>query len=504
MNQINRLEMRGIQKNFGSVRALVNGNLLVRPGEVHALMGANGAGKSTLMNILGGVLSADSGIIVIDGCAVTIRSARDAARHGIAFVHQELTTLPTMNVAENIFIDGFPGPAYRINRKEMMERAAELLSRVECQASPADPVHALSTGNRQLVEIARTMKAKPRTIILDEPTSSLSVPERNKLFELIESLKNQGTSIVFITHFLDEIFAVCDRVTIMRDGATVSSSKVVDTSRTKVVQEMMGSVHETDRVRVPVLNPGKILLKVDGLDGGPLVNQVSFNLHRGEIVGMWGLLGSGRTEIVRTLTGLDPISKGEIRLCDEMGGEKLISPANLRYKTGLVTEDRQSEGLILPFSITQNISLPDMKRLTGAFGLLRRRKEDAAARALVDRLKIKVSSLAQSVSTLSGGNQQKVVFARWLNLNPPFYIFDEPTRGLDTGAKTEILKLIVSLAEEGAAILMISSELEELMRVADRYLTVKRGQIADALDGNASRQDLMEAVASQSELVGAT
>ncbi|MCY6383037.1 sugar ABC transporter ATP-binding protein [Hoeflea prorocentri] len=493
----NILEMSGIVKSFGGVKALTDGNLSVRQGEICALMGANGAGKSTLMNILGGVLQPDAGVIKLNGDTVSIQSAKDAMGHGIAFVHQELTTLNTMTVAENIFIDAFPGPGYRIDRAQMYERSAELLALVGCQVSPHQPTSSLSTGDRQLVEIARAMKAEPKIIILDEPTSSLSVPERQKLFELMASLKAMGASIIFISHFLEEVFTVCDRVTVMRDGHTVSTENVADTSRTKVVEQMLGSIHETDRIRQPNTHPGKVLVSVDRLDGGPLVNDISFEMHRGEILALWGLLGSGRTELVRAFTGLDPTNGGRIAYRETDGTTIPLKPFELRQRAGLVTEDRRAEGLVMPFSIAGNISLPNMKPLTGPFGLLQRRKENDMASAMVNRIGIKASSVTQPVGTLSGGNQQKVVFARWLNLLPEIYIFDEPTRGLDTGAKTEILKLIVQLAEDGAAILMISSELEELMRVADRYLIIKRGHIANTLPGSASQNDLMEAVSSR-------
>lgn len=496
MSRSDLLEMNGIVKSFGGVKALVNGNLSIRPGEIHALMGANGAGKSTLMNILGGVLRTDAGDTKIDGKTVTIHSAKDAMNHGVAFVHQELTTLNTMTVAENVFIDGFPGSPYRIDRAEMLARSAELLAKVGCQVSPDQPTSSLSTGDRQLVEIARAMKVEPKVIILDEPTSSLSAPERQKLFELMASLRDMGASIIFISHFLDEIFTVCDRVTVMRDGETVSTADINDTSRSEVVEQMLGSVHETDRIRKPNTKHGAVLVSVENLEGGPLVNNASFQLHRGKILGLWGLLGSGRTELVRALTGLDPTSAGKIVYHGENNDRTMLKPSKLRQKVGLVTEDRRAEGLVMPFSIAGNISLPNMKPLTNPFGLLRRGKENEMAEKMVDRIGIKASSVTQMVSTLSGGNQQKVVFARWLNLLPEIYIFDEPTRGLDTGAKTEILKLIVQLAEDGAAILMISSELEELMRVADQYLIVKRGHITESLPGEASQDDLLEAVSS--------
>lgn len=490
-----RLEMRGIRISFGGVKAIVDGSIAVRPGEIHALMGANGAGKSTLMNVLGGVIQSDAGEILIDGEHRPILSARDATRQGIAFVHQELTTLPSMSVAENIFVDAFPGSHWSIDLRTMKKQAATILQAVGCRADPDAPVETLSTGDRQLVEIARALKTEPKTVIFDEPTSSLSVPERERLFGLIRRLKEHGTSIIFISHFLEEVFRICDRVTVMRNGATISTGAVSETTPGRVVEQMLGSTHETDRVRPPTKSAGPIFLSVKGLNGGPLVNDIDLQVRRGEIVGLWGLLGSGRTELIRALLGLDPISSGKIQVSSGDGPLKTISATALRRLTGLVTEDRRAEGAILPFSIARNISLPDMSRVATALGLISPQKEDSAADEMIRQIGIKASSSAQVVETLSGGNQQKVVFARWLHHRPDFFVLDEPTRGLDTGAKTDILKLAVQLAEEGAAILMISSELEELMRVADRYITLNRGRIIGELAGTADRRELMEAVA---------
>lgn len=497
MTEAVRLEMKNIRKSFGGVHAILNGTLSVRAGEVHALMGANGAGKSTMMNILGGIVPQDEGSILIDGRECTIRSARDAAQLGIAFVHQELTTLPYMSVAENVFIDGFPGKPWAIDTGAMHRKTAEMLDRVGCNASPDTPVELLSTGDRQLVEIARCLKINPKTIIFDEPTSSLSMRERERLFSLIGDLRDRGTAIVFISHFLEEVFQVCDRVTVMRNGETISTREVADTSPENVVEEMLGNVHETDRIQRPSPVGALPFLSVNNLSGGPLTNDISFRLHRGEILGLWGLLGSGRTELVRALTGLDPISGGTINLHAISGEAAAIDSHLLRAKTGFVTEDRRGEGVIQPFTIGQNISLPSITDFCNRLGLLRAGKEKQTADRLIDELGILASSADQTVETLSGGNQQKVVFARWLHLLPDFYILDEPTRGLDTGAKTDILKLIVQLASDGAAILMISSELEELMRVADRYLIMNRGYITSELAGNADRQTLMDAVANR-------
>lgn len=492
-----RLRMRGIRKSFRGVPALSDGNLELGPGEVHALMGANGAGKSTMMNILGGVLGPDGGEIEVEGRVVAIRSTQEALRQGIAFVHQELTMVPSMTVAENIFIDLMLTRRGLLDYRAMNARAAELLAIVGAQLAPETLVETLSTGERQLIEIARALKTSPSIVILDEPTSSLSAPERERLFGVIAGLKARGTSVIFISHFLEEVFRVCDRVTVMRNGATVSTGPTANTTPARVVHEMLGSTHDSERIRPP--RPGGApFLSVEGLHGGPMVENATFTLARGEIVGIWGLLGSGRTELVRTLMGLDPMRSGRIRVAED-GALRDISPTALRMRCGFVTEDRRDEGLILPFGIDANISLPGIDGFRAGFGRMDRKREVSVAQDLIRRLGIKAASHSQPAGTLSGGNQQKVVFARWLQLRPAFYILDEPTRGLDTGAKNETLKLAVALAEEGASILMISSELEEIMRVADRYLILNRGRITGELPGDADRARLMEAVSHASD-----
>ncbi|WP_394890491.1 sugar ABC transporter ATP-binding protein [Mesorhizobium sp. AaZ16] len=496
-----RLHLSGIRKSFAGAQALLDGNLTVRAGEVHALMGANGAGKSTLMNVLGGIVTADAGEIFIDGAAVSIRSARDAAANGISFVHQELTMLPSMSVAENIFIDRFPTRRGRIDYPQIYTRSRALLDQVGCNVPAEIPVETLSTGDRQLIEIARALKSEPRIIILDEPTSSLSGLERKQLFEVVRRLKARGTAVIYITHFLDEVFTVCDAVTVMRNGSTVSTAATRDTSASEVLRQMLGDVSASERVRMPFQTDRQPLLTVNGLSRGGVLDGVEFVLRPGEIVGLWGLLGSGRTELVRALMGLDPIDAGSLKWHDEASASKNILPAQLREKTGLVTEDRRGEGLLLPFSIAENISLPQLHSVRNGAGLVDRQRERTLASGLMARLGVKAQSPDQKVGTLSGGNQQKVVFARWLPLKPKLFILDEPTRGLDTGAKTEILKLVVELALGGAAVLFISSEIEEIMRIADRYLVINRGRITAELPGAAGKAALMDAISSSSDRV---
>ncbi|RUX22393.1 sugar ABC transporter ATP-binding protein [Mesorhizobium sp. M7A.F.Ca.US.011.01.1.1] len=496
MSEVARLSMTGIRKSFGSAVAIAEGNLSVMPGEVHALMGANGAGKSTMMNVLGGIIPLDHGTIEIDGKSVVLRHARDAASHGIAFVHQELTMLPTMTAAENVFIDHFPTRFGRIDRESMRAQCRDLLERVGCSVSPDTLVENLSTGDRQMLEMARALKSNPRIVILDEPTSSLSRPERVRLFGVVGKLKAMGTAVVYITHFLEEVFTICDAVTVMRNGHTVSATKIEDTTPSAVLHEMLGEIAATERLREPYVTTKPAKLTVRNLSRERVLEDINLSLRPGEIVGLWGLLGSGRSELVRALMGLDRIDHGDVELFTE-GNSNPIAPDELRKITGLVTEDRRGEGLILPFTVAENISLPQLKKMKSKFGLVDRGTETALANMLIKRLGIKTNSPLQIVGTLSGGNQQKVVFARWLPLKPELFILDEPTRGLDTGAKDEILKLSVELARDGAAILFISSELEEIMRVADRYVVINRGRITQELPGSATKDELMESISAR-------
>lgn len=494
MTQVTTLRMDGISKAFAGVPAVRTASLTAKGGEAMALMGANGAGKSTMMNVLGGVVSADAGRISLDGSDVTLRSPRDASHHGIAFVHQELTMFPTMSVAENIFIDHMPSNGPVIRYSEMLTRSRELLSRLGSSIDPRTPVEQLSIGDRQLVEIARALRQEARVVIFDEPTSSLTVPERTRLFSVIRGLKDEGVAIIYITHFLEEIFSVCDHVTVMRNGETVWASSIDEVDAPKVVHLMLGVTADQGRIREPKDASGEALLKVSNLTRSGVVEGASFTVGTGEIVGIWGLLGSGRTELLRALVGLDPVDDGvvEWRSDDRLAP---ILPRRLHGHVGLVTEDRRGEGIHLPLSVAENIALPNLRGLLNGLRLIDQDKQSTLADEIIKRLQIKVAGREQSVGTLSGGNQQKVVFGRWLASNPKLFILDEPTRGLDVSAKAEIMRLVVELAEQGGSCILVSSELEELMRVSDRYLIMSRGRLVGELPGTATSNELMAAVA---------
>ena len=487
------LELNAITKTFGATTALDAAGFEGRAGEVHALMGANGAGKSTLMNVLGGVVPKDSGEIILAGFPVQIRSPHESKALGIAFVHQELNMLPTMTVAENVFIDALPQHGGLVDRAGTRLRTAELLKRLGSRLSPDQLVEELSTGDRQMVEIARALARDPRIIIFDEPTSSLTDRERQRLFTIIRQLKQSDVAVIYITHFLDEIFHICDRVTVMRNGQTVGSSAIAAITPAEVVRLMLGEVEQQERLREPHVAAGKPLLSVRGLNRRGVLHDIGFELHPGEIVGLWGLLGSGRTELVHGLIGLDPIDSGELRIAAD-NGDRTIAPATLHRQVGLVTEDRRGEGLLMPLSVVGNLSLASLGRLLNRLRLIDRRREQDFAEDIVARLKIKLNDARQPVKTLSGGNQQKVVLGRWLATGPRLFILDEPTRGLDVAAKSEVLRLTTELATAGASILLISSELEDMMRVCDRYLVISRGRITSELPGGADKNKLMEAV----------
>ncbi len=489
------LQMTGISKRYPGVQALDNVNLEAYSGEALALLGANGAGKSTLMNVLGGVERPDAGTIMIDGKEVQIRTPLDAAQQGIAFVHQEMAMLPTLTVAENMFITSFPTHGGLIDRKTMRVESEKILNRLGCRFSVDTPVQHLSAGDRQMIEIGRALLGAPSIIIFDEPTSSLTSRERERLFDVIRTLKQDNVAVIYITHFLDEPYEICDRVEVLRSGTTVGGGMLDEMTREEIVRLMIGSkaiaqsyVHQGAEI-------GEAVLQVTHLNRAGVLEEISFTLHRGEVLGLWGLLGSGRTELARSLVGLDPVDSGTIRV---RAGEDFtaIHPRNAHRWIGFITEDRRSEGLLLPMSVQENLSLANLPYLRNRWRLVDSALENRLAQQFVERLNIVVSSVAQPVRTLSGGNQQKVVIGRWLERNPPIYVMDEPTRGLDVGAKAEIREIIFELASAGAAILVIASEIEEMMAMADRYLVMNRGRIVEAYDKTASKNDLMAAAAS--------
>jgi ribose transport system ATP-binding protein len=467
-------------------------------GEVLGLIGANGAGKSTLMNVLGGVVHPDSGEIHVGGELVQMRNPRQSQALGIAFVQQEVATFATLSVVDNLFITDFPTASGVVRRGEMRTRAEAVLQRLGCSFGPDDIIEDLSTGDRQMVTIARALLSQPKVIILDEPTSSLSLTEKGRLFQVLETLRAEGVSFIYISHFLDEIFKVCQRVTVMRNGRVAGAGRISDVTHGQVVDWMIGEGSNHQPIARDSAQIGDTALEVRGLTREGVLTDIDLTLRRGEIVGIWGLMGSGRTELARAVAGLDPVDGGTVRV---QGGRGLVAVkrSHLLRHIGLVPEDRRQEGLFLPMSVQRNIGMSSL-HLLSRLGIVSKRREVALADRFTKQLSIKISTSQQQVRTLSGGNQQKVVIARSVALAPPVFVLDEPMRGLDIGAKAQIRAVIAELAEAGTAVLVIDSELQELTLVADRFIVLHRGRVVGEWPRGTSETTLM-AMAAGAELV---
>jgi ribose transport system ATP-binding protein len=472
------LEMRGITKRFPGVVALKEVSLHVRGGEVLSLMGENGAGKSTLMKILGGAYPPDEGGMHIDGKPVVFRNVADAKRRGIALIHQELMLAPNLDIAGNIYLGNERSSFGLLNRKAMHTNAAALLNRVGLPLSPNTPVSQLTAGQMQMVEIAKALALDARAIIMDEPTSSLTAGESEHLFKIIRALRIEGIAIIYISHRMEEVLRLSDRITILRDGRYVDDLPAALATHDKIVSLMVGRTFSTrfaDRpLRVVEQNEQPVLI-VENLrvPGAPV--GVSFEARRGEILGFSGLVGAGRTELMQVIFGVDAAAGGRMLL----HGEPYF-PRNTRHaiKRGvyLAPEDRKQHGLVLPMSVAQNTSLPDIGNYRPR-GWLNRRRECQVAETEVKRMRIKTPSVDRKVVNLSGGNQQKVVLGKWLAMKPKVLILDEPTRGIDVGAKAEIYRTISELAEQGITILLVSSEMEEVIGMSDRIVVMHERRI---------------------------
>lgn len=479
--------MRGVDKSFPGVHALKNVDLIVEAGDVLALLGENGAGKSTLIKVLGGAHRPDSGVIEIDGHAVEITSPQDSQRAGIGIIYQEFNLVPAMTVRENIFLGQEPGRISFIPARKERRRARELFDRIGVELDPDALVRDLTVAQQQIVEIAKALSLDSRIIVMDEPSAALSPREVEGLFRIVEELKSQGIGIVYVSHRLDEIFAICNRVTVLRDGAHVDSKPIGELTRETLIELMVGRKLENEFPKRTVAKPTEANgdetrsgLKVSKLVGGPKVKDVSFNVRRGEIVALTGLVGSGRTETARLIFGADQRGAGTITLD---GKELNIKSPRDAIAAGicLLTEDRKGQGLILNRSVLENFGLPNLSRLTRG-GLIQEKRERDAFQSYVEQLQIKVSDPDQRAGNLSGGNQQKVVLAKWLERDAEVIIFDEPTRGIDVGAKFEIYLLMHRLVKQGKAILMISSELPEVLGMADRIVVLHEGRVTGEID----------------------
>ncbi len=486
------LTLRGVKKSFGGIHALRDANLEVQAGEVHLLMGENGAGKSTLMRMVAGMNQRDGGEMLWRGQPVSFRSPAEAAAQGIAMVHQESLLAPHLSVAENIYLGREPvTKSGLVRRRVMVERAASLIAGNGFDLDAEALVLNLSPAGRQLVEICRAMAHKSSLLIFDEPTSSLSDKETSEVFRIVSQLREQQVGVIYITHRLEELRSLGDRVTVLRDGATVFTGALQDLTREQLIQHMVGRHVESVYSREPV-EPGEILLQVDRLSRG-WVQDISFELRAGEIVGLAGLMGAGRTELCRMLFGVDRPESG--RLLVEGKNAVFGSPREAAAAgIALIPEDRQRNGLALRLPITHNVTLPDLPHYS-RFGFLNKARENQLAQEYRQKLRIKCDTTKQLTGRMSGGNQQKVVIAKWMARGARVFLFDEPTRGIDIGAKQDVFEQMDQLARSGAAILMVSSELPELVQVADRILVMREGRLTGELPGGSSQEAIMRMAA---------
>ncbi|MBM7702502.1 sugar ABC transporter ATP-binding protein [Metabacillus iocasae] len=481
------IQMNDIYKAFGTNQVLEGVNFELQEGEVHALMGENGAGKSTMMNILTGLHKRDQGTIFIDGQETYFNNPKEAEQHGVAFIHQELNVWPDMTVLDNLFI----GKELRsslgfLKTKEMKALAKKQFEKLAVTIPLEQEAGLCSVGQQQMIEIAKALMTNAKVIIMDEPTAALTEREIEKLFDVIHTLRKEGVSIVYISHRMEEIFAICDRITVMRDGRTVDTKAIPDTSFDEVVRKMVGR-ELTDRFPARNPSPGEIILEVKHATRFGAFEDVSFSVKAGEIVGVSGLMGAGRTEIMRTLFGLDKLDAGDILINGKRVSIKNPGEA-VRLGIGFITEDRKTEGLVLDFSIRDNIALPNLTSFSKN-GLIDNKTEQEFVELLIKRLQIKTESSETNAKNLSGGNQQKVVIAKWIGIGPKVLILDEPTRGVDVGAKREIYQLMNELTDRGVAIIMVSSELPEVLGMSDRILVVHEGKISGELMKSEATQE---------------
>ena len=466
------LTIVGATKNFGGVRALNSASLTLYAGEIHALLGENGAGKSTLLKTLAGVHRLDSGQITLDGKVFQQGSTRLAREQGIAVIYQEPNLFPDLTLAENVFAGRQLKKGKLVDWNQMAQEAQSLFDQLGVTLNPRARARGLSIADQQIVEIAKALSLNAKVIVMDEPTAALSSQEVDRLFKVARSLESQGAAVVFVSHRLDEVFALTTRITVMRDGETIGTTLTLDTTEANVIQMMVGR-EVTELFPKSEPNVGEVVLSVKNLSSEGLFEDISFEVRAGEIVGLAGLVGSGRSEIARAIFGIDKYSRGSVQLCGQTLQQFSPSQA-MRAGVALVPEDRRLQGLFMAASIAKNSSITVLDRIRKGF-LIRSKSEADLAINWGKTLQLKYSEITDPVERLSGGNQQKVVLAKWLASNPKLLIIDEPTRGIDVGTKAQVHKLLDDEAQKGLAILMISSELPEILGMSDRILVVKEG-----------------------------
>lgn len=482
------VEMKNIQKSFGTNQVLKDVSIILSPGKIHALMGENGAGKSTLMNILTGLHGKNSGEILIDGKEQLFMNPKEAEEFGISFIHQEMNTLGAMTVLDNLFLNREIRQSFGLlNTKKMKEKAFRIFEQLGIQIPLDKEAGELSVGQQQMIEITKALMTDAKVLIMDEPTAALSDKEIQTLFKIIQRLKENGVAIVYISHRMEEIFQISDEITVMRDGLSIDTKETSETSIEEVVKKMVGR-ELSDYYPKKEAEIGEVVFEVQDLTSANNdFQKITFELRSGEILGFSGLMGAGRTEIMRGIFGLDKLSGGTMRV----NGQEIVNHTPdqaIHNGIGFLTEDRKTEGLVLDFSINENISLPTIQEFTKK-GLIDRKTEKKFVELMVERLKIKSMSGEDIVGELSGGNQQKVVLAKWIGVGPKVLILDEPTRGVDVGAKREIYQLMNELAERGMAIIVVSSDLPEVMGVSDRIIVIHEGKINGEVNRSEATQE---------------
>ena len=487
------LRMEGISKAFPGVQALDDVTFEVAAGEIHALVGENGAGKSTLMKVLTGALGKDEGRIFLRGETVQIESPSDSQNLGISMIHQELSLIPNLTVGQNIYLGREPRgrlPGF-IDWKSLYSDAQEILDRLNLDVDARTEVLGLSIAQQQMVEVAKALSLDADLIAMDEPTSALTGPETAVLFEVMRSLRGQGVGLIFISHRLGEVFQIADCITVLRDGQHIGTEPIGALDEDRVVQMMVGRELDELYPKEPA-EQDEVVLEAINLEDGHDLKGVDLKLHRGEILGIAGLIGAGRTALAETLFGIHPATKGEVRVDGQP--VKIKSPAEaIQAGMGFVPEDRKQQGLFLNMAVRENIVMSAMDKIT-RWGVVNFKRADRISNEFVEKLDIRTPSLRQRIRNLSGGNQQKVIIARWLTLNPRVLILDEPTRGIDVGAKAEIHSLMNQLAQDGVGVLMISSELPEIMGISDRMLVMREGRVTGEFSrGEAMQDDIMRA-----------